>query len=505
MDKSNYNDVYIPRDGVGAGNLAIAGENTLLKLLNASPPASSNKEFRDLHGTLNDGSKASLLQCIPMGSMKYGLGKTAQHETSFFPHYVLIGNYFISSDEAKIQAINYHFENVGCLVNTLRTFGTIYPGSEEFRRVIEADHQRSVKIAEEQGWDRPKLKPGIGDDPVLQYYSGCREIMQCRAQVGTIEMNNHVSHGMGGASGVSIDNEIVVSLKFADPVAVSDAFMSLNNLHSFFELCLGRRQRYLRIEAQLVKEEEESDDPFAGRLQAYWSYCNERISGKTSPTHYLDVLLDAGAQQAEFGIVLSNWLDSETSVGEARSRFANGFHSGSYSIDRIVGSANMFDLLPSTHVPSNVKLDKPTSDAIEKSREYFKALPENTVRQSTLSALGRIGKASLRDKIFHRANILIETDPNKFADLRIPCHQAVLCRNHFVHGSEGTFDYRKEINAFIFLIETLEFVFAASDLIELGWNYSVWRSKGSTLRHKFGSYAYNYESNLEMLKQLINA
>ena len=146
MTKSNYNDVYIPQDGVGAGHLTIAGKDTLLKLLNSSPPAASHEEFRDHHGILNDGSKASLLECVRMGLTRYGLGDRTQHETSFFPHYVLVGDSFISSDEADVRAIHYHFENAGCLVNTLRTFGTTYPGQEEFKKFLTAEHQRSEKL-----------------------------------------------------------------------------------------------------------------------------------------------------------------------------------------------------------------------------------------------------------------------------------------------------------------------------------------------------------------------
>ena len=73
-----------------------------------------------------------------------------------------------------------------------------------------------------------------------------------------------------------------------------------------------------------------------------------------------------------------------------------------------------------------------------------------------------------------------------------------------MHGSEGTFDYGEEVAVSAFLTDTLEFVFAVSDLIDLGWDYRFWCSKGSSLSHKFGSYIVDYEINLRMLKQLVN-
>lgn len=502
---NNYNDLYIPRDGVGTGHLTIVGKDTLLKLLNSQPLEDTNEEFRDHHGLLKDGSKVSLLECIRMGATNYRLDERAQYETRFFPHYVLIGESFINSGEAAIQAIHYHFENVHCLVNGYRTFGTLHPEREEFRKILEADHQRREKIAQEHDWGKPKFEPEIGDHPILLYFNGLREIVKCSAQIGSVTLTNRTLYEMGSSKGIGIDNEITVSLEFAAPKTVEEAFTSLSTLHSFFELCLGRHQRYLWIEAQLVKEKVETDDPIARSLEVYWSHCNTRVSGETDPTHYGDVLLGPGVQKEEFAKVLSGWLDSAPSVGKARSRFASTFHSDTYGIDRIVGAANMFDLLTDTHAPSKKESDKRTRDAVEESRKRFKALPDSFARQSMLSALGRVGTASLRDKICHRADILTNADSKRFAELHLPCSQAVLCRNHYVHGSEAAFNYSEEFKAFVFLTDTLEFVFAVSDLIELGWDYNSWFEKRPWSSHSFGSYMVNYERNLQMLKQLLNA
>lgn len=499
--KANYNGVFIPQDGVGVGHFQIAGKNTSLKLLNSNPTKYLSEGNRDHHGILNDGSKASLLECAHMGYSRYGLGESAQFETRLFPHYVLIGNSFINSNETAIQAIHYHFENVGCLVNPSRTFDFIHPEQEEIRKLLEADHLRREKIAREQNWEPQKFEPEIGEHPMLLYFSGVYEIVKCHAQIGTVTMANRVSHSMDYSNGASIDNEIMVSLEFASPTNVSDAFASLGTLHSFFELCLGRRQRYLWIEVELVKGATGVDDPNEQPLQGYWSYGNERITSDSTPTQYVDILLVT--REAEFSTVLSGWLNSAPDVGDARGRFANSFYSDLYGVDRFVGSANMFDLLPYTYVPSKTKVDETIKDAVKESQRLFKALPQCFARQSVLSALGRVGSATLRDKICHRADIITKLDPKRFAELDLPCKQAVLCRNHFVHGSDGAFDYNEEVNAVVFLADTLEFVFAVSDLIELGWDYNSWLEKGSTLSHKFGSYVVDYEANIQRLKQLI--
>ena len=503
--KADYNDVYVPRDGVGVGRLAIAGKSTELKLSMSNASERVSTDIRDHHGSLSDGSKASLLNCVPMKVTTYGWGEGTQHETSFFVQYVLVGGSFISSEDPVIQAINYHFENVDCIANGLKTFGTICLGRDEFRRILEADHKRHERLTLDHQCERTKFEPEVGEAPVLKYYSGVGEIAKCESEICSVRLTNRASHGLGSAKGVSIDNEVTVSLEFSVPTTIGKAISSLGIVHSFFELCLGRRQRYLWIEAELVNEEAERDAPFPPCLNVYWSDCNARVLGETEPTLYCDVLIEARREKPEFANLLSGWLSSVASMGDARSRIANSFLSGSYDIDRIVGSANAFDLLPDTHVPSRVEIDGWTGEAVKECRERFRALPESFARQSVLSALGRVGKPSLRDKICHRAEIVTEADPLMFAELRLPCTQAVLCRNHFVHGIEGAFDYWAESSAFVFLADTLEFVFAASDLIELGWDYGSWRKKGCTHSHRFGSYVTGYNMNLQKLKELINA
>ncbi len=70
-------------------------------------------------------------------------------------------------------------------------------------------------------------------------------------------------------------------------------------------------------------------------------------------------------------------------------------------------------------------------------------------------------------------------------------------------ASEAAFDYRENFNEFAFLVDTLEFVFAISDLIELGWDFAHWRTKGTSHSHACGSYGFNYVENLRRLKTLL--
>ena len=55
-----------------------------------------------------------------------------------------------------------------------------------------------------------------------------------------------------------------------------------------------------------------------------------------------------------------------------------------------------------------------------------------------------------------------------------------------------------------FFAETLEFVFAASDLIEAGWKIGPWLQQGTSMLHPFGTYCVAYRDSLRALKTLLS-
>lgn len=123
--------------------------------------------------------------------------------------------------------------------------------------------------------------------------------------------------------------------------------------------------------------------------------------------------------------------------------------------------------------------------AREQARTMFRTLPPSDERNSVLGALGRLGKNSLKQKIRHRAQILIDVVGERFPELCTVTDEAVNCRNHYVHGSEPRLDYSENFGIVSFFTDTLEFVFAASDLVEAGWDLKAWSQQDTTMSHPF--------------------
>jgi HEPN superfamily Apea-like protein len=205
--------------------------------------------------------------------------------------------------------------------------------------------------------------------------------------------------------------------------------------------------------------------------------------------------------------VLEGWLAVDHERRDARVQFSDGFSNGNqYDVGRLVSSANMFDILPANAVPLHVDLPEDLRTARSETRQIFKTLPKSFERDSVLSALGRLGTATLKHKARHRGQIVLAEAGERFPDLLLVLEEAVNCRNHYVHGSPARIDYRNHFFETVsFFTETLEFVFAASDLIEAGWGIGPWLKKGTSMSHPFGTYRVSYNDGVRALKALLDA
>lgn len=456
--------------------------------------------YVDIKGSLTDGRKASLLNCVFQSRKEHFSHGDRQYETILRPNYVVVGDEFITSEQSVIEGICYHFENITSLVGGRNTFMSVDACPDDIRELLKRDHSKHTEIARKYGWPTYPFEPEIGEHPSLLYYSGRWEVIAAQSKVGVVSLTNRTTRGAGTAAGIGIDNEVTVNIKFSDAKTPSEALRELHTLHSLLELCLGSRQRFQWNELNLTQRDEKH--PEIGKTaRLYWSLGSARVEHQDRP-YQMDVLLSPERRPGEFKKVVSSWMDSMETMGDPRERLATAFF-GRYGVDRIVGAANMFDLLPETHAPKKREIDTELREAVAASRQIFATLSDSSARQSMLSALGRVGTASLRDKVYHRADKILAVAPEMFPSLHLPCRQAVLARNHYVHGGKASFDYQKESADFVFLTNTLEFVFAASDLIEMGWDLMAWIEEGSTMTHQFGRYAVNFLENVERLKVLV--
>lgn len=480
---------YFDFEAPVSGQLRIAGRRSSLHLQDElcliEGPSKSL-----VTGVLQDGNKVTLIDCISEEQT------TRTSETGvrsrfvrMFPHFILEGLAHVDPREANISRISFGLEHASALFYDLDAFGRVPDAKAVMELIVSKDTRgRTVEI---------------GEHPEVVYFAGNLRIVETAIALGRLSVEHNPSRSFGGANGVNIQDFISVRLDFPELVNFDESVGRLMRLLRFLELVVGRPQRLLKF--QVVVSSIPNDLP----LDVHWSHGpghgsrNEIDSCSPQPG---DMLLDAIRRQEEFVTVIRRWFDTDVERRDARQRFDAVFaKQRTFDEDRLIGAANMFDLLPESAVPSVVPLSDDLAKAKAAARENFKALPSSIERDSMLNALGRLGDATLKHKVKHRAELILsEVPPTRFPKLIAVLEAAVDCRNHYVHGAETGINYRTNFNLVVFFTDTLEFVFGASELVEAGWDINAFISKGTSMTHPYGTYLVSYKEGLTLFESAVS-
>jgi len=481
-------------DRVVYGELTYAGRETSLRVTDTTYFDTYPIQGGCLKGTLHDLTKVSLLRCVttPVPS-SVSRGIEGYYFADVFPHFIVHGDRQITSGERVITEVRFLVDDASTLFYDFDAFGTLINARPLIGEVVAARRR------ELERWPGRSRDIRIGPNPAILYFTGQHEMLSCDTVLGKVHVTHHTSHNLGGPSGAYLKSRIFTGIRFKRPCSFDDTITRTLTLLRFLEVVVGRPQNVISLQLQVTSEE---DAPCV--LDVYWSMPPKRKGKRDFRPHPADVLINGGMQRDEFARVLCNWVSRDDAWGDARARFSGSFRQqGLYSIDRLIGSANMFDILPESAVPRRVQLSKELTSAKARCKRIWKALPRSPERESLLNALGRIGKSTLKNKIRFRGELLTRAVPGRFPDLATVTDEAVNCRNHYVHGGEPRFDYGSHPHVCNFFTDTLEFVFAASDLIEAGWDVKAWCAAGTSMSHPFGEYRVGYLENLRKLKSLI--
>jgi len=471
------------------GELTLSGSKTSLYLHDRDFFDAYPRPGRCVTGVLLDLRKVTLIDCVTMSGTGTGSrGGERYHFANLFPHFALFGDHHIAPDQPIITAVDFVIDDAGTLFYDFDAFGSVIDARPYIEQIAHANRiDRAIRT---------------GPDPQIVYFTGKREIFSADTVLGRISATHNPSHAIGGPGGVCLEDTIFVTMAFKEPLIFDEAMTRTATVNSYLGMLVGRPQNIVELAVRLATV---SETP--AHLRVYWSMPPRRDATREEERpHPADVLLDAVRQPDSFSNVLASWLQAHSERQEARGRFFGCFGDQQYySTDRLVAAANMFDILPSSALPVDVALSAEEQKAREAARQLFRALPQSIERDAVLGVLGRMGKSNLKRKIRHRAKLVLDTVGGRFPDLEIVCDEAVNCRNYYVHGSDPVFDYSANAAATHFFTDTLEFIFAASDLIEAGWDVKEWIARGSTMSNPFARYRVNYGFALGQLKALLPA
>ena len=497
-----------PCDREFQGELKLAGRESFLSLeIDKSLSGGFKGVFPDsgqnvkcIKGVLNDSKKVSLLYCLANGFGFCPAGEGFTYNNNFFPNFAVFGNQHISHDEKKITGVSFIIDDADILFYDPNLFGAITSSDKAtiLRSLIE-------QIAQYNDLG-PKIE--IAKHPQVFYYSGKTKIFEAKARLGTISASHGIKKTFGSSKGFKIVDIISVNLEFTRAVTFKDAVDKAFRVLRFLELLVDRPQNLQEFFIRKETEQTELEE-----LEVYGSFF-PRYKRPEDKLLSFKTLITAVQNPEEFSRLLTNWLERDDSRLYARNKFFYSFGKQIYDVDRLISAADMFDVLPKEDSPHKVELDKEIKIAVEKSKTIWEDVLECTKKnneskkrcESILGTLNRLEKSvTLREKICYRAEKVIEKIGDKVPDLVWLIGKAVTCRNHYTHKDQlETIENCDKVKNF--LTDTLEFVFATSELIEAGWDIEAWDYNKSS--HRFGYYLRKYENDLgnhrEDLKQLKN-
>ena len=446
---------------------------------------------KSLHG-ISEAGKVSLLDCVTGGE----LGST--HWNDFTIHhgdvsfrYALFGRDHVAADQARIRGMRFKLEGVEKSVFMragIGSFGWI--------------HNPHEKILDAISRYRPDYLKGefVKEQAMVSYFTGSYELLpRTQTVLGTISASRIVNAGRFGTS----DRPPYITIDFDDePTTVEGAWRKMREVRQFFAWIMGYAPAWSDV---VVFTSSCNDDGYRigdnGRpdqgIEAFGP--NEWKKMPSSDRHH-GTLIDASQDAEHFMKVMGKWLERNR---DERRRSANARYFGSLQgmnsrvlEDGIVSAANTFDLLPSTDKPPPVPLCKRLSAILQDARQLVRKVePASAQRDEVLGGLGRINAgATLRGVVQHRAKIVVEHfGDDELRGLDEVIRQAVFCRNHYTHGpyeaSGGRLDF-SDIDVVLFLTKTLEFIYAASELLLCGWNPANSLSYAS---HPLGAYVNGYD------------
>ncbi len=471
------------------GELILNGANTTLDLF--------SKDFFTTHalpdgcvtGMFHDRAKVSLVQCITTSGPGSGTrGKESYHFSSVFPHFAIFGDEHLRPSDRKIVQASFLIDDATSVFYDFDAFGSVFDGRDHMERIAKSKELVGRKIE-------------IGEHPHIFYFNGKREIASAKTTLGTVSATHNYGYSMPGPSGIKVENKIYVNVAYEKAATIAEAIDGIRTLLEFLEVIAGRPQNVLRLQFLL---ESAKDNPTI--LDVYWCMPPKRKTDGGGKPHPADLPIQAARHPEHFAEVLQKWLARHDEWRNARFRFSSSFsNQNHFTIDRIVGAANMFDILPASAVPLKVTLPQDIRDAKTTCAAIFKKLPTSQERESVMNALGRLGKSTLRQKINSRVKLITDKIPETFPEFDLVVSEAVNCRNYFVHGSKTKIDYGKDFDLVTFYTEALEFIFAASDLLECGWDIKAWSKQRSTVSHPFDRFRHSYDAGLNELKKALAA
>ena len=412
---------------------------------------------------------------------------------TFDLRFIIFGNDSISDSEKCFNSIKFFIPDASTLF-LYDSFDMIFNMKKEnVKDILEEENKKTQNL---YGISKDMADYRFGDNSTVYIDTGANVLHCFDIEAGVIKIKNNISSNISSNKGFKVGNNISCVFESNELMGFFKILESSYPIVNLFELILGKRQFLREYKISVKNYVEESKE-----YQVY--QVKENSNNKNIMMHPISRLVYIENEPAESESLLNNWILRQKEWKFARSEFFEVFTKKYYSSDLLIKVANLFDIIPDNAYEQSEKISDELLQAKDKCKDILKDLPISSDKDSILGALGRIGKKNLRGKIRDRYSIIENSGLATLDEIDTVIGNAVNCRNFFVHGSPGKFDYMENFSQIPFFINTLSFIYGASELIELGWSFKNWEPDELNF-HPFSSYLISYSSNLDELKDVLS-
>ncbi len=294
----------LPGGQSATGELRLKGSDSLLRLY-SDDDLTRIQAGSCVTGTAYTGECLSLIDCVSPGT-----GHTSsrdaptRYHADVFPHYVAIGRHHLEPDQPYIKAIDF----------TTTDLTALFYDFDAFSQVIDAKPIIDVVLQE-----RRQMRPvEAGEWPLVQYFTGRDCITKAATAIGTISVHHRPSHSMGGPTGVSIKNRVIVTVEPERSVTFRDAVDRMHDVACFLSMAAGRPQGISHIHVTADEVVEDIPRSFIIHPSFCWKTSDKSEQHKPHPG---DVPLDPIRHRTEFVAVLTDWMLRHPGWRVARGRY----------------------------------------------------------------------------------------------------------------------------------------------------------------------------------------
>ncbi|MBH0043784.1 HEPN domain-containing protein [Pseudoalteromonas sp. SWXJZ10B] len=277
---------------------------------------------------------------------------------------------------------------------------------------------------------------------------------------------------------MKIENKVVITIDFREGVTIDEAFKRAN-LVALFLRFIGVKGLFFK-DITLKKIEHEHHE--------FTIYHDNYEWGKEiKDSYYSEPLIDVTNDR--FPEILKGWFE-KSDRESVRYNFYNTYFRDSYSSDRLITAANMFDIFPVSEQDTKLSIATDAEELLTNLKMHIKSefstFPD--IKQSLLQSIGFLTRKSLKDRVQERLNIIkphLVGHKINTKDLEFIVNIAIKSRNYYVHGSKYKKLSPEKLLKFQGLfIDTFEYIYALSEIVECGWEFTdapLWTSQNQII------------------------